>query len=49
VIFVADKAGKVTIAGAGTIGPIAAYSLMPKELVSEIVLINYIQEVDGML
>jgi L-lactate dehydrogenase len=40
VIFVADKAGKVTIVGAGTIGPTVAYALMLKELVSEIVLVN---------
>ena len=39
-IFVADKAGKVTIVGAGTIGPTVAYALMLKELVSEIVLVN---------
>ena len=36
----ANKAGKVTIVGAGTIGSTAAYALMLKELASEIVLIN---------
>ncbi|MHB1393235.1 MAG: malate dehydrogenase [Clostridia bacterium] len=36
----ADKAGKVTIVGAGTIGPTVAYALMLKELVSEIILVN---------
>ena len=36
----ADKAGKVTIIGAGAIGPTVAYALMIKELVSEIVLVN---------
>ncbi len=40
VIIVAEKAGKVTIVGAGTIGPTVAYALMLKELVSEIVLVN---------
>jgi L-lactate dehydrogenase len=34
------KAGKVTIIGAGTIGPTVAYALMLKELVKEIVLVN---------
>jgi len=37
---VTEKAGKITIVGAGTIGPTIAYALMLKELVSEIVLIN---------
>jgi L-lactate dehydrogenase len=36
----ADKAGKITIVGAGAIGPTIAYALMLKELVSEIVLVN---------
>jgi len=36
----AEKAGKITIVGAGTIGPEVAYSLMLKELTSEIVIIN---------
>lgn len=36
----ANKAGKVTIVGAGTIGSTAAYALMIKQLVSEIVLVN---------
>ena len=36
----ADKAGKITVVGAGTIGPAVAYALMLKELVSEIVLVN---------
>lgn len=36
----ADKASKVTIVGAGTIGPTVAYALMLKELVSEIILVN---------
>lgn len=36
----ADKAGKITVIGAGTIGPTVAYALMLKELTSEIVLIN---------
>ncbi len=36
----ADKAGKVTVVGAGTIGPTVAYALMLKGLVSEIVLVN---------
>lgn len=36
----ADKAGKVTIVGAGAIGSTAAYALMLKELASEIILIN---------
>lgn len=36
----ADKAVKITVIGAGTIGSEVAYALMLKELVSEIVLIN---------
>lgn len=36
----AEKADKITIVGAGTIGPQVAYALMLKELTSEIVIIN---------
>lgn len=37
---VADKAGKISVIGAGTIGPAVVYALMLKELTSEIVLVN---------
>lgn len=36
----AKKAGKITIVGAGTIGPTVAYALMIKGLASEIILVN---------
>lgn len=36
----ADKAEKITVIGAGAIGPTVAYALMLKELSSEIVLVN---------
>jgi L-lactate dehydrogenase len=40
VIYVADKAGRITIVGAGGIGSATAYALMLKGLASEIVLVN---------